>query len=372
MGLYPIPNIEVIGNMKAFDAFLQLFWEYRSKAADAKRTAVPLAYCFKDIIHDLASVFTAMIKKRGNLAPDGPRSWTADQLAQLDDEAFVKLFRELCADQLDRPSQIIEALAQTRAELIEGQELAYLLRLVKAFREQLQRIPPHAFARCTDEQVRDAFLRAVFKQDWLIRAPDYVHCPTWEDTREALIQSATDSTLSLRTLATTARPNDDVFEGKYRDALANLDPLIADFMLPEERSSARSWEARYNELSRRIRHARSRLRAAADSAEPRPSNTINTQRPDSRPRPPEAQTISAQPAQSPSRNLRDPSPIDGAPARIDGRNTPRPRFPDGSCYRCGREGHRANDCKEPTDIHGTPCIDRQRQRSLSRESGSSQ
>ena len=372
MGLYPVPDISVLGNMKAFDAFLQAFWEYRSKAADAKRSAVPLAYCFKDTIHDLASVFTAMSKKRGHIGADAPRSWTAEQLSQLDDESFVRLFRELCADQLDRPSQIIEALAQTRADLVEGQELAYILRLVRAFREQLLRIPPHAFAKCTEEQVRDAFLRAVFKQDWLVRAPDYVHCPTWEETREALIQSATDQTLSLRALATTVRPNDDTFETKYRDALANLDPLIADFMLPEERASARSWEARYNELSRRIRHARSRLRAAADSAEPRPNNAVSSQRPDSRPRPPEAQTHSAPQAQSPNRNLRDPSPTDGAPARIDGRSTPRPRFPDGSCYRCGREGHRANDCKEQTDIHGAQCIDRQRQRSLSRESGSSQ
>jgi hypothetical protein len=377
MGLYPTPPDNVLGNMKAFDAFLLTFYEYRSKAQDKGRSAVPLAHCFKDMHDDLASVFTNLARRRNahntvNLHDDADM-YTAEDVARLDEVTFIRLFRELCAGvQLDRPSQVIEALANIQQPLEDGCELQYVIRVTKSFREKLLQIPPHAKGKCTEHQIRDAFLRAIFQHDWSISAPDYVHCPTWEDAREAIIRAATDHSLALRRRSAHAparqvlmpnsqppvpvrRDNDDVFERRYADLLASIDPNVLELLQPENRGPPKSWESRYNELSRRVRMALSKVRAEIPGATAPMSERA----------PPAAPNAEVSPAPAPNR-YKDPSP-DGRSG--ENRSTPRTRFPEGSCYRCGRnDGHRANVCQESTDIHGQPCIDRiQRSRSASRE-----
>ena len=373
MGLYPTPPDGVLGDMKAFDAFLLTFYEYRSKAQDKGRSAVPLTHCFKDMHDDLASVFTNLARRRRAHNTVDPHNdadmYTAEDVAHLDEETFIRLFRELCAGaQLDRPSQVIEALANIQQPLEEGCELQYVIRVTKSFREKLLHIPPHAKGKCTEHQIRDAFLRAIFQHDWSLSAPDYVHCATWEDAREAVIRAATDHSLTLRrrpahmpvrqALPPSSQPpvplrrdGDAVFEQRYNDLLGSVDSNVLELLQPESRGAPKTWESRYNELSRRVRMAREKLRAEF-AGTPAPQS-------ERAPPPPRNPEVSPAPAPNPT-----PEGRSG-----DGRTTPRPRFPDGSCYRCGRaDGHRANACSQDTDIHGQPCIDRvPRSRSASRE-----
>jgi hypothetical protein len=298
----------------------------------------------------------------------------------LNDDVFTRLFRELCAGALlDKPSQIIEELANIQEPLLDGAELPYVIRVVQAYRARLQRIPSHAIVKCTSEQLRDAFLRAIFRHEWTMRAPNYVHCRSWDDARELLIQEATDQALNLRPRVQAPEtrkpvlgggaekaPLGDAVESKsweqrFVELTRSVDPLTTDYLQPEDRQIGQSWEARFNELSRRIRQARTRMRADLEAGQAQRTGAAGLQqtsaRVDSRTRPPDASAPPATPSTPPRH--RDPTP--------DGRSQSKPRFPDGTCYRCGREGHRSAQCTEATDVNGSACVDRpSRSRSSSR------
>jgi len=366
---YPVPSLDVLGNMEAFDGYVRQYQEYRSKAIDNRRTAVSLVHCFSDIIDDLADVFTSLSKRRARLCGGDFVLYNATMLNVLSDDAFIRLFRELCVGALlDRPTQIIAALSEVHCTLDDGAELPYVVKVIKEFRAKLKTIPPHSIIRCTDEQIRDAFLQAVFRHEYAARAPDYVHCGTWEDARAVLIQAATDQALHLRprppassgTLrrqhdhAADPPPDGRTWEQRHNDLVASVDPIILDNLVPEDRSVGATWQARFNELSRRVRLTRQRLRAYVETADPSAagrtsSAAAQTPRADSRPRPPEQQPASPPHAQA--QRTRDPTP-DRA------RSSSRTRFAEGNCYRCGREGHRANQCTETVDINGEKCLDR--------------
>ena len=44
MGTFPTPSEDVLGDMRAFDAFVTQYQEYKSKAQDQRRTPVSLAH----------------------------------------------------------------------------------------------------------------------------------------------------------------------------------------------------------------------------------------------------------------------------------------------------------------------------------------
>jgi hypothetical protein len=385
VGIHPTPGLGTLGNWNLFEAFVTSYMEYRAKArTDFRgefRPVASLAHCYLPMHRDLASAFTGLAMRRARLAPDSslgeaPPSFSASDIDQMDDDTFKRLFREMCAgSQLDRPSQVIEALADIQTPYDDGADLPYVMRMTHAFREKLESIPKQTLQRCTPEQLREAYLRAAFQSDWNTKAPDYVHCATWEHVRESLIQGATNNTVSFRAhrpprnSRSQSETEEQALERRYNDLMASLDRDTYERVLRpdshDERGIPRTWGSRFNELQRRIRQIREKERptapAPAQAAARSQAPPLQHTRPPDHSSAPITQHASDGALRSSPGHTRqrDPSPSGQT------RSTSRPRFADGNCYRCGREGHRANQCSEVKDIYGNVC--QERSRSASRD-----
>ena len=86
----------MLGDMRAFDAFVTQYQEYKSKAQEQRRTAVSLAHCVADSLRDLASVFTALSQRQALMSPDSAvaRSYTAGSTTTHSSTCSVNSVRE--------------------------------------------------------------------------------------------------------------------------------------------------------------------------------------------------------------------------------------------------------------------------------------
>jgi hypothetical protein len=180
---------EDIGNVQKFNEFLKQHAQYAANARDQNATWSTVAGLLSRYAEDLAIAFTACASKRGEHT-----SYTTEQVLNLSDDAFEKLYVESCFPSVEYPSEVLEVLQNIsfrRQHSKEASPLHAVMRAAEAFRVQLRLLPSHAVHQCTEDGILIAFFRLLFGDDAKRRRMDFQHCTTWAEARTALIQRAT-------------------------------------------------------------------------------------------------------------------------------------------------------------------------------------
>jgi hypothetical protein len=190
-GMRGAPDLapEDIGNVQKFNDFLKQHSQYAATARDQGQTWSTVAGLLSRYAEDLAIAFTACAMKRGDNT-----QYTTEQVLNLSDDMFEKLYVESCFPSVEYPSQVIENLESCpfrRQAPDESSPLHAVIRAAEAFRVRLRLLPTSALNECTEEGIMIAFFRLLFGDEAKRRRLDFQQCNSWEEARTALIRRAT-------------------------------------------------------------------------------------------------------------------------------------------------------------------------------------
>jgi len=177
-----------------FEQWELKYKEYVGKANDRHRTFNNMTYGFRKFNKEVRSAIRSLFEKTPRLrthygkASTRLMGMTEDDFAELDNEVFKRLYRELCTQNSTLPSQLLIQLESTVFDRTDGSSLPKLIiQASTAFREKLQGSPQQTVESCTDRQLKDAFVRMLLGSDERNLA-DFASARTWEEAVDRVLE----------------------------------------------------------------------------------------------------------------------------------------------------------------------------------------
>jgi len=177
-----------------FEQWELKYKEYVGKANDRHRTFNNMTYGFRKFNKEVRSAIRSLFDKTPRLrthygkASTRLMGMTEDDFAELDNEVFKRLYRELCTQNSTLPSQLLIQLESTVFDRTDGSSLPKLIiQASTAFRERLQGSPQQTVESCTDRQLKDAFVRMLLGSDERNLA-DFASARTWEEAVDRVLE----------------------------------------------------------------------------------------------------------------------------------------------------------------------------------------
>jgi hypothetical protein len=201
-GLVGCPEMarEHLLSSKEFEKIIKKYHDYVDKANTWHRRPLPFAQVFHKFLPDVVRSLNALLardeavrkKFKLHLKPHSYRV-SPEILRDMDLKIIVDLYREFVTAKTFLASELLTQLMDTpfQRSAAEGEDpftiTALVMQASTSFRERLESMGAQTIKKCTDQQIRDAFIKMMLGKDDRNLA-DFSACATWEDAVSAILE----------------------------------------------------------------------------------------------------------------------------------------------------------------------------------------
>jgi hypothetical protein len=253
-------------SLSKFEALEKKYADYCDKASTWKRRAQPIASCFHKFLPDIVMSINSLLSRNGavrgkfeNLLRKVNYRVSQEFLLEMSTRNFSDLYKEVITARTSLASELIAQLIDTEFQRTSTPDCevntltSLVIQASTAFRVNLESMPTQTVAKCTDIQLRNAFVKMVLGNSEAHLA-DFSECPTWESAVEVMLDmESSGQGVTLLKLAQSVK------QAKHLKAHDSPKARQQDLDTRGDREDA-DWKAKYHELAAKVPHTEADMR----------------------------------------------------------------------------------------------------------------
>jgi hypothetical protein len=173
--------------------------DYCDKASTWKRKTQPIASCFHKFLPDIVMSINSLLSRNGavrgkfyKLLRGAAYRVNQEFLLKMSTRDFSDLYKEVITARTSLASELIAQLIDTEFQRTSTPDCevntltSLVIQASTAFRVNIESMPTQTVAKCTEIQLRNAFVKMVLGNSETHLA-DFSECLTWEAAVEAML-----------------------------------------------------------------------------------------------------------------------------------------------------------------------------------------